>query len=104
MRRRRRTYSRGGGWGTYLLWGGLAYLLLSRGSLGTLFGPTAAGANPTGGFIPQPYSWWINPQTSELWLADATGIPPGSVPPWRLASDAEILSASSEQSPFTPPM
>ena len=101
--RQRRRASGGAGFGTYLLWGGLAYLLLSRGTLGTLFG-TPAGAATTGGFIPQPYSWWINPQTNALWLADASGVPPGPVPPWRLASDAEILAATPAQNPFTPPM
>ena len=45
-----------------------------------------------GGVIPQPYAYWFNPSTNELFLAGGSGIPPGAVPPWRLASEAEILN------------
>lgn len=44
------------------------------------------------GYLPQPYGYWFNPQTSQLYLAGGDGRPPGAVPPWRLASEAEILN------------
>jgi hypothetical protein len=40
-------------------------------------------------FLPQPHAFWINPNTSEWVQAGNDGLPPGSVPPWRLMSDAE---------------
>ena len=64
-------------------------------TLPSLLTPRPAGASvqrpgDAAPFLPQPFAYWHNPTTTELFLAGADGLPPGTVPPWRLASEDEL--------------
>jgi hypothetical protein len=95
-RRMARRRSSGGGISTtnLLLLGAAGFLVWKSGLLSSLGigGPSLTPVQRPGdlqAFIPQPNAFWINPDTG-IWVqAGADGVPPGSVPPWRLMSDQE---------------
>ena len=94
-RRARRSRGRGKGDNTLLLVGAavLGYMFLTGRGVGAAIPPaTIQRPGDAQAFIPQPGEFWINPNTQEWVQAGADGLPPGTVPPWRVMSQSEYVS------------